>query len=407
MRPSALPPVTVFDADSPGALAFVRSLGRAGVPVIVSGPSALPAARLSRWHTGYRRSPDPADPGRFLPWLEAEVAAGRLLRVAPTSDLIAFYLSLVRDRLPPAVRAVLPGRAAVEATLFKDRFDEACRAAGVATPFTLAPPSVEAALEVAGELPYPVVLKPQSHVAVPLARGVVVNDARELRAAFRPYPVPDAWRRLLRRNDLGLPVIQAWIGAGVEDLVAVSGMLGDGGVLLARTGHVKRGQWPPRVGVGTVFEPFAGAEVLDTAVTVVRRILGRGLFELELVRLRDGTTLAIDLNPRAHGQIRFDVARQVDLPLIWYRATLGQVAATAEAAGGPEVFVNGIPWHVGQWVGVARGPGRRARLGAYLEARRRPHVDIVHDPADPLPSLAFAARILRHPGGLVRPYLAK
>jgi D-aspartate ligase len=404
MRTAPLPPVTVFDPDTPGALAFVRSLGRAGVPVIVSGPGALPAARLSRYHAGFRRSPDPTDPERFIPWLEAEIDAGRITRVAPTSDLIAFYLALLRARLPPSVRAVLPSREAVEATLFKDRFDDACRGAGVATPFTLSPPSVEAAHDAAASLPYPVVLKPRSHVAVPLARGVVVEDADALRAAFQPYAVPEVWRRLLRRDDLGLPVIQAWVGAGVEDLVAVSGMLGYGGDLLARTGHVKRGQWPPRVGVGTVFEPFAGAEVLDTAVTVVRRILGR--FELELVRLRDGTSLAIDLNPRAHGQIRFDVARQVDLPLIWYRATLGEITAPAEAVTGPTVFHNGIPWHVGEWVAVARGPGRRARLDAYLAARRQPHVDIVHDRSDPLPSLAFAARLLRHPGGLLRPYLA-
>ena len=36
---------------------------------------------------------------------------------------------------------------------------------------------------------------------------------------------------------------------------------------------------------------------------------------------------------------------------------------------------------------------------------RGPHVDVVNDFRDPLPSAPFLAVMLRHPGGLVRPFL--
>lgn len=397
-------PVAVFDADTPGALAFVRSLGRAGVPVHVYGAGPLTAGRASRWCARVGRCPPPEDHARFVPWLEARVRSGEIAHVAPTSDLLAFLVSEVRDAFPEPVRSALPTAEAVRTCLFKDRFHAAVEAAGFDSPATFAPESEEAAFDLAPSLPYPLVLKPRSHVGVGLPRGVVVRSAAELRATFRAYPIPEWARR--RHPELALPIAQEYVPGALEHLYSVSGVLDPGGRPVARLGAHKRSQWPPDLGVGTIFVPWGDQARMAEGERLVQTLLGRGLYELELVLdPRTGRYVAIDLNPRAHGHVRFDVARGVDLPLLWYRLERGEAAAAEAAADDGLQFLNSIPFHVGQWVGLVRGPGRRARLGRYLDIVRRPSVDIVHDRTDPLPTVVFAAKLMRHPGGLIRPFL--
>src|SRR3954470_14791818 len=94
--PVPLGEVAVFDADVPTALAFTRSLGRAGVPVKIYSHRDWPMARLSRYCRGYERCPEVASPA-FLPWLRRELTSKRIQLVAPTSDLLAFQLAQVRD----------------------------------------------------------------------------------------------------------------------------------------------------------------------------------------------------------------------------------------------------------------------------------------------------------------------
>src|SRR3954467_3769307 len=84
--------VAVLDAEAPPGLAFTRSLGRGGVPVRVYSPRRYPVARLSRYCSDFGRSPDPEHAEVFLPWLQREVERGDISLVAPTSDLIAFYM---------------------------------------------------------------------------------------------------------------------------------------------------------------------------------------------------------------------------------------------------------------------------------------------------------------------------
>ena len=97
--PSARARVGIFDADAPTALAFTRSLGRAGVPVRVYSQRRWPVARFSKHCGDFALCPDPDDAVRFLPWLEKELRSGRIELVAPTSDLIAFYLAELSDAL--------------------------------------------------------------------------------------------------------------------------------------------------------------------------------------------------------------------------------------------------------------------------------------------------------------------
>jgi len=403
------PAVAVFDGDAPPTLAFVRALGRAGVPVTVYSHGRLPAARLSRYCARFDTCPDPADFATFLPWLRARLRTGAIELVAPTSDLVAFALTEVHDDCPAAFRRVLPEPADALAVLFKDRFAEACQRHGVRAALSFSPVGFNDAVARSSSLRFPLILKPKSHVGGGHERGVVVDDVDALRAALRPYVAAAGQRDVMERDPAWRwPLVQEYIPRALENLFSVSGLIAPSGEILALSGSWKRSQWPPTLGVGTVFESVADEALLARGSAIARALLGRGLFELELIRdERDGGYVAIDLNPRGYGQMSFEIARGLDLPRLWYACATGQEGGASRATSRADemVWIHGIPFHIGQLVGIAKGPRRWARARDYVRGLGRRRVGIVADWRDPLPGLAYAFKMFRHPGGLVRPFL--
>jgi predicted ATP-grasp superfamily ATP-dependent carboligase len=398
-RHEAEPSVAIFDADAPTALAFTRSLGRAGIPLRVYSHHRWPVARLSRHCRDFARCPDPEDAARFLPWLEKELRSGRIELVAPTSDLIAFYVAELHEAFSPALRDRLAAPSAVLDALFKDRFDAVCAAQGFRTPWAAHPRSVVEAQERAETYRYPAILKPKSHVGVGLQRGEVVRDASELRRAYRCYEIPKAQAAACARYpELRLPMIQEYVPGTLRNLYSVSGVLGEDGEVVAVSASRKVLQWPPTLGIGIEFHGSADAELLSCGSELARRIAGRGIFEVEFIRdARTGELVAIDLNPRAHGFISFDIARNNDLPLLWYRIATGGQVQRPRLVRDDLVWTHAVPCQ-------ARRLAHRLK-GLPIEPLPRASVDIVNDVRDPLPSRPFLAVMLRHPGGLLRPFL--
>ena len=397
---SALPRVGIFDADAPTALAFTRSLGRAGVPVRVYSPRRWPVARLSRYCKSFGRCPDPEDADRFTPWLERELRSGNIDLVAPTSDVIAFHLSEVHEAFAPELRGRLPAPAAALASLFKDRFDSTCGRLGFRTPWAAYPRSVEEAQDGAPAYRYPAILKPKSHVGVGLSRGHVVGGAEELRRSYQAYPVPPGQAAVCSRYPaLSMPMVQEYVPGALDNLYSVSGVLGEGGRSIAVAGSRKVAQWPPTLGIGIEFEPAADEDLISRGTSLASCVLRRGIFEVELIRdTRSGDWVAIDLNPRAHGFISFDAARGNDLPVLWYRLVTGEEVEPGKRARDDVVWTHAVPRLVRRCVGWLNGATPERRI-------ERRTVDIVNDVRDPLPSIPFLAVMLRHPGGLVRPFL--
>ncbi|MBI5493975.1 MAG: hypothetical protein HY904_03050 [Deltaproteobacteria bacterium] len=400
-----LPGVAVFDADAPPAVAFTRSLGARGVPVTVYSPHRTSAAGASRFAAATARCPPPDQPERFLVWLEAEFRAGRIGCVAPTSDNIAFCLAELHDLLPPALQRVLPAPAAARNALFKDRFHGVLQTLSFPAPRTAAPRTPDEAEQLATTLRFPVVIKPRAHVGAMLDRGTVVRDQRALRRHFTACH-DGSPMVLARYPSLRLPMLQEYVPGALQNLYSVSGLLGCSGEVLAVAGARKTAQWPPTLGVGTRFEPWLDAAAMARGAELARAVLGTGIFELEFIwDAERQALLAIDLNPRGFGQISLDVARGNDLPWEWYRLYRGDTLSP-RAAPRPDVhWRHALPFHVDHVARVVRGPHRVREAAAYLTTWREPAVDIVLDTRDVLPAVVYTARMLRHPGGLVRPFL--
>ena len=405
--------VALFDVDLPPGVAFLRSLARAGVPLTVFGSSRRHAGRYSRYTTEFRSCPPVQRIDEFTEWLTDEMRRGDVDLVAPTSDFVVYNAMQATIRAgtgrPTGLATGMGTPQALRDCLFKHRFVQAMADAGLPAPPTAAPTTVDGALEAAEQFGYPVALKPRTHVGIGQTRGSVVHSARELRREFRPYVVHSHSSGLMDGEpDLAMPLVQAYLG-GAHDVVSVSGCLDADGDLLAACHSRKLRQWPGPLGVGTLFEALPAQPFSERAIDAVRAVLGRGLFELELMVSRaTGEAWPIDLNPRAYGQVSLAIAHGWDLPRLWYSSVCDAPLATSTVRiSRPRYWRYGVPYYVESVADIVRGPARRTGVADLLGHTARPRVGAMFEWSDPAPAVAFALHSLRHPTGLLRPYVGE
>ena len=396
--------VAVINNDWAPTLAFAVSLGRRGVPLHFYGPGA---GRWSRYCKRRGACPPVSDASRFLPWLRSRVKAGEITRLAPTTDLIAYYLAVLRDEFPAEVRRAITPLTEIERCLIKTQFSAACENAGQLVPPQAAPDNLNAAVAAARTLGYPLIIKPKSHLVVGTSqRGRLVHDEAALRRHYRPYPVVFGQEPLAADYpDLRWPLLQRYIPSARRCVYSISGIKDAETGIVASLLTSKQSQWPPDIGVSTVQTVCNDQSILDAGLKTVDRLLSRGIFELEVVL--DGDKLvAIDLNPRAFGFIFLDMEVGNDLPWLWWQTTLG---ATKPLPMPKERFAMEcrfvVPYYFDHAIHKLFGPSSHS----YLAGGSRSWISMLGHRNDPLPMLLANIRLLRllpHRGGLVRPFLA-
>jgi predicted ATP-grasp superfamily ATP-dependent carboligase len=398
------PPVAVFDNYWATTLAFARSLGRRGVPLHFYGSGA---GRWSRFRTMHWDCPLVENTREFLPWLRNKIRSGEISRIAPTTDLVAYYVSVLRDEFAPAVQRTIAPLKEIEQCLIKTRFASAIAASGEPTLATSAPDSLERAVIAAGTLGYPLMLKPKSHLAVGFGeRGQLLQDDADLERHYGRYKVCSGQESIAAAYpELGWPLLQRYLPSARRCVYSVSGFKdADAGVVIAAVSY-KREQWPPDVGVSTVQIAHESPRILQAGLRVVDKLLSRGIFEVELVE--DGDVLyAIDLNPRAFGFLELDIARGADLPWLWYRSTIEVQQPLTETLPPIALEARDRFRHV---LNALTRWGRRA--SAEFRERRDPNqsrssVSMVGHWSDPLPMILCNLELLRHPRSLLRSQVA-
>lgn len=400
--PSA--PVAVFDDYWATTLAFARSLGSKGVPLHFYGSGA---GRWSRYRTRRLNCPSVENAKEFQPWLLERIRSGEISRIAPTTDLIAYYGSVLRDEFAPEVQRTIAPLSEIESCLIKTRFAVASAMSGEPSLSTAAPDSLDGALAVAETLGYPLILKPKSHLAVGFEeRGHLVSNEADLRRHYRRYGVcPGQESIAAAYPELGWPLLQRYVPSARTRVYSVSGIKdADGGVVIATVSY-KRAQWPPDVGCSTVQIACEDKRILDAGLRVVGKSLSRGIFEVEL--LEDGEVLyAIDLNPRGFGFLELDIARGADLPWLWYRSTFEVQHPPTEALLPVALEARHRFRHL---LNALTRPSRRS--GKVVPERRDPgkprtSVSMLGHWSDPLPMILSNIKLIRHPRSLFRSQLA-
>jgi D-aspartate ligase len=400
-------PVAVFDNFWGTTLAFAKSLGEKGVPLHFYGNGA---GRWSRYCARHSSCPPIEAADRFEPWLRDKIRSGEITRIAPTTDLLAYYVSKLRQEFAPEVRRAIAPLEEIEVCLIKTRFAPASKICGQPTLTTLAPDDPAAIVDCVASLGFPVILKPKSHLVVGSEeRGHLIENVAELSRHYRRYPVvPGQEGMAMTYPELRWPLVQRYVLSARNRVFSVSGIKDVDRGILAATVSYKREQWPPDVGVSLVQIACDDERVLEAGLEVVNRILSRGIFEIEL--LADGEHLyAIDLNPRSFGFLALDIARGVDLPWLWWCSTLENpspppmsVSVSSQPIEARHKMLSFGPLRLlrrlyDQGSSVGRAPFVDSENGG-----PRASVSMLGYWSDPLPMLVCHLHLLKHPRSLVR-----
>jgi D-aspartate ligase len=349
----------VLDVGWVNGLAAIRSLGRAGIPVLAVDHRASPLGFRSRYARAVR-VPDPAEDEDGFVEAVAEVGPGV---VFPTHDPPLNALARNAERLDGFLFP-FPSWDRLEAIQDKRHQLESAVEAGVDIPDTLYPSTAAEA----GGLPLPVLIKPQHPNGFKRRFG---------KQAFRCETNAELERAYADAEPFG-PMVQELVPGGDEELYSLGSYLRTDGEPLGLFSGRKLKQVPPEVGTCRVGEAVWVQEVVDAGLRFLRGLGYHGISQVEFKRdPRDGRFKLMEINPRLWQWHGLATACGVDLPRIAYADLVGEPLAQSEMNG------QGKRW------AITLLPGERPAL------QRPPYVDAVFARDDPKPALVHLARVVR------------
>jgi predicted ATP-grasp superfamily ATP-dependent carboligase len=319
--------------SSAGTIAAARMLGATGVKVGVISTQPFTAASWSRRVARSYSAPPERESGRFLDRL-LEIGASEPGQVLlPTSDETAWLYTLHAGELKKHFLLNQPSIASMRKILDKKLFACAAIKAGLAVLPSWEARTLDELVELAPTLPYPILIKPRTHVhRLRNDKGMVAHSAGELIELHRKYLSQEMF--LLDNEhmpDASLPVLQPFVDVLNEGVYSVSGYIGRSGKLFVTRIATKIFQRSRPAGVGICFESRHADPGLSAAVYRLCRELDYcGIFEVEFIRFA-GRWSAIDFNPRLFNQIGMDIRRGMSLPLFAYLEAAGETDALRDA----------------------------------------------------------------------------
>lgn len=303
----------VTDADTRAALAVTRSLGREHA-VHVCGPGPASLAGASRFATAHHRVADALrDPEAFAGETRALVRAAGIELVLPVTDAATRALATANASLAPArIAAARPGPYAQLSD--KHALARLAREFGLETPEGERVADAPAALALARELGFPVIVKPIVSVVRDAAgrlrkpEVVRVEDAAALPAAFA------------RAAAGGAALLQRCVAGRGEGL----SLLRCEGRTLAAFAHRRLREQPPGGGVSVLSESIA----LDARrLARIEALLDASGYDgLAMAEFKSDERHAwlIEINARPWGSLQLAIDAGVDFPDLYVRALAGE-----------------------------------------------------------------------------------
>jgi predicted ATP-grasp superfamily ATP-dependent carboligase len=326
--------VLLASASSGGTIAAARHLGANGFDVRIVSNHRLAAAAWSRHTTRVYSAPPESDSQRFLERLLAIGAADPGQILLPTSDETAWLYTLNASELGRFFLVVQPSTGILLNILDKKLFADAAIRAGLTVLPNWNPRDVDEVAALAPTLPYPILIKPRTHVhRLRNDKGVVVYSAPELINQYRRFIDREKARATdnALSRDARLPILQQFVRVGSEGVHSVTGFIDRTGDLFVTRAATKVFQRSQPVGVGVCFESLPTSPALSNAVRRLCRELGYfGIFEVEFLWF-DGSWAVIDFNPRLFNQVGMDIRRGMPLPLLACLEAAGEIASLRDA----------------------------------------------------------------------------
>jgi predicted ATP-grasp superfamily ATP-dependent carboligase len=362
-------PALVVDVGWVNGLAAIRSLGRAGIPVLALDHRASPLGFRSRYAVPVR-CPDPLTEEPAFVELLAELGefVGAPAPVFATHDEGLNAIARNADALAEHFRFPFPPWQTLERVQKKSAQLERANEVGVDVPRTRRPATAQEARTAASELGLPVLVKPSDPVGF---------KRRFRRQAFRCETLGEVEDAYARAEPFA-PMVQELVPGGDDALYTVGSYLAEDGRALGVFCGRKLRQAPRGIGTCRVGEAVWVQEVVDAALRLLGAFEYNGLSQVELKRdARDGRYRLMEINPRLWQWHGLAAACGVDLPRIAYADLVGESVPPAEMNG------DGKRWAITLLAGEPP---------VFL---RPPYVDAVFARDDPKPAFVQAARFAR------------
>ena len=367
--PPPAPTAVVADVGWVNGLAAIRSLGRHGVRAL--------AVDHRPWALGFRsRYATPVvapDPGVDEDGFVAALARLGETLTAPvpafaTHDEHVNVLARRAAELGDAFRPCSPPWEVLEQIQSKRHQLEVAIACGVPVPETRHPATSTEALAAAGELGYPVMVKPSDPIGFKRLHN---------RQAFRCQTAAELESAYAQTEPFE-PMVQEYVPGGDDGLYTLgSYVASDGEALGVFTGRKLR-QTREHMGVCRVAEAVWVPEVADHGLRLLRALRFHGISQVEFKRdPRTGAHKLIEVNPRLWQWHGLATACGVDLTHIAYLDLVGRRPQ-------PRRMTN---------------EGRRWAIsfmnGAGYALQRPPYTDALLARDDPRPALVQIGRVAR------------
>lgn len=362
-------PAIVVDVGWVNGLAAIRSLGRAGAPVLAVDHRPWALGLRSRYATPVS-APDPAkdEEGFVAALLALGDALGTPAPVFATHDEGLNAIARHAGELGERFLYPFPDWSSLERIQSKRFQLEAAERAGVDIPMTGHPRSADEALRIADEIGYPVLVKPADPVEF---------KRRHRRQAFR-CETRSELEEAFALSEPHEPMVQELVPGGDDTLYTLGSYLDATGRPLGVFSGRKLRQTPPTVGTCRVGEATWVQEVVDSGLRFLEALEYRGVSQVEFKRdSRDGRYKLMEINPRLYQWHGLAAACGVDLPRLAYCDLLGLPCPSAEMR------------HEGKRWAITLLAKERPAL------QRPPYVDAVLAHDDLRPAAVFAARLIR------------
>jgi D-aspartate ligase len=313
-----------------GTIAAVRHLAANGFDVRVLSSERLGAAAWSRCASSSHRAPPESDSRRFLDRLIAigEAEPGQIL--LPTSDETTWLYAKYAERLERHFRLGHPSISVIGRILDKNLLAQAAARAGIGFLPSWDPLDADELRVLAPALPYPVLIKPRTHVHRRRNdKGVVVDTPGELLEQYSVFVAREQVRGAAtpRASWPVRPFLQPFVKVGTEGVQSIAGFIDRTGDLFVTRRSIKVFQRTRPLGVGVCYESLPPDPLLSNAVYALCRELGYfGIFEVEFLSFGERPTV-IDFNPRLYNQVGLDIGRGMPLPLLACLEALGDEVA--------------------------------------------------------------------------------
>ncbi len=319
-----------------GRIGLVRSLGRAGIPVVLARESGSVFERASRYCRTFLRLPNlDRDPEKAVSELEqfgATQASRPVVFFNGEADVLLF--SRYRERLNKYFRILLPDGALLEKLVDKSSFAALSEELDLPTPKTIIPMTPEDCFAAAEQVGYPCIIKPfrqrrwhtdEIIARLGLTKAILVHNADHLQNLLPLLPPID-----------GHEMIQEYVpGADSDHYDFHTYIRSDGRIRGTLVGHKLR-TYPIHFGQGCYTRYVDEPGVAEVCLRALNRLNYWGVANINIKRhAGTGKIYLLEINPRYSLWCGLDAACGVNMPLLQYADATGLELPDRRADGNP------------------------------------------------------------------------